>query len=128
MKSMKPASTQMDKGLGFDGAETMSTPRVSRHLNHNQWSGHLNDGRDVNFGRGPTRGNDGSCGHSGFRPEGARPPTAAIKGRPANMDSINMGSGPRGGGRAFEPSATRNYRGNADRINVGRGPTKGNKQ
>lgn len=122
MKSMKPAATQMDKGLGFDGAANETPAKRSRHLNHNQWSGHLNDGRDVNFGRGPTRGNDGSCGHSGYADTGAKPPTAAVKGRPSNMDAINMGAGPRGGGR------TVNTGGNHDRINVGRGPTKGNQQ
>ena len=33
-----------------------------------------------------------------------------------------------GGTRAFEPSATQNYKGNADKMNVGRGPTKGNQR
>jgi hypothetical protein len=31
-----------------------------------------------------------------------------------------------GATRAFDPSATQNYKGNPDKINVGRGPTKGN--
>lgn len=130
MKTMKPNPvTQRDSGLGFDGAETMRTPRVSRDLHRNQWSGHLNDGRLVQMNQQPNRtGNDGTCHHSGMGQSGHTPPAMAVKGRPSDMDAINAGSGPRGGGRRFEPSATKNYQGNADRINVGRGPTRGNQQ
>lgn len=124
MKMMKPNPvTQSDTGLGFDGAEAQTTGRVSRHLNHNQWSGHLNDGRLVQMNQQPNRtGNDGSCGHSGYADTGRKPPTMATKGRPGNMDSMNMGPGPRGGGK----SVTRP--GNMDRINAGSGPRKGNQQ
>ena len=129
MKTMKPAATQRDTGLAFDGAETMTTPKVSRNYHRNQWSGHLNDGRLVQMNQQPNRtGNDGSCHHSGMAQTGTKPPTMPTRGRPSNMDSINMGSGPRGGGRSFEPAAKGNYRGNSDRINAGRGPTRGNQQ
>ena len=126
---MKPAATQRDTGLGFDGAAPQTTRKPSGNYHKNQWSGHLNDGRLVQMDQQPNRmGNDGSCHHAGYADTGRKPPTMATKGRPSNMDSINMGSGPRGGGRAFEPAARGNYRGNSDRINMGSGPRKGNQQ
>lgn len=133
MKTMKPAGTQHDKGLGFDGAESMPKSRVSKDLHKNQWSGHLNDGRTVNMGRGPTTGNDGSCHHAGYADAGRKPPTSAVPAVPKQgsvRDNINRGAQVRnpGGTRKFEPSAGQNYTGNADRINAGRGPTKGNQQ
>ena len=57
---MKPASTQTDKNMMFDGIGDGPKKGSSRFA-HNQWSGHSNDGRLVNKGRGPTTGNDGSC-------------------------------------------------------------------
>jgi len=81
----------------------------------------------IDKGRGPTRGNMG-CGDVGP----ARPPAAAVPSsiKIKNPDYINGGAQVRtpGGTRAFDPSATQNYRGNPDRINSGRGPTKGNSQ
>lgn len=35
--------------------------RKSNRLAHNQWSGHSNDGRLVDMGRGPVKGNNGEC-------------------------------------------------------------------
>lgn len=129
MKTMKPAATQRDTGLGFDGAEPKATGRVSGNYHKNHFTGHLNDGRLVQMSQQPNRtGNDGQCHDPTGGPKKARPPVMGTRGRPADMDSINMGPGPRGGGRAFEPAAKGNYQGNADRINVGRGPTKGNQQ
>ena len=124
-------STQSDKGLGFDGAEVVSARKPSQSVKKNQWSGHSNDGREVNMGRGPTKGNDGSCHHAGYAKAGKMPPTSALPAVPAQgsvRDNINRGTQQRGGGREFMPSATQNYRGNPDRINSGRGPTKGNQQ
>lgn len=119
---MKRAGTQNDTGLGFDGSAPVTTRGVSGNYNKNHWSGHLNDGRTVNMGRGPTKGNDGSCGHSGYSHTGKTPPTAAVAGHPGNMDRINAGAGPRGGGKSVtRPS-------NMDRINAGAGPRKGNQQ
>ena len=112
-------STQSDKGLGFDGAEVVAARKPSQSVNKNQWSGHSNDGRTVNMGRGPTKGNTGTK---------RTPGTMELKGRPANPDAINAGAQVRtpGGTRAFDPKCCGNYQGNADRINAGRGPTKGN--
>ena len=56
---MKAAKTQADTNMNFDGMEKMSSKRQPVSGNH--WSGHSNDGRLVNKGRGPTVGNDGSC-------------------------------------------------------------------
>lgn len=131
MKTMKPAGTQHDKGLGFEGSEVVKPAKVSRDLHKNQWSGHLNDGRTVNMGRGPTKGNDGSCHHAGYEKKGKMPPTSALPSLPAQgsvRDNINRGTQQRGGGREFMPSATQNYKGDPDRQNAGRGPTKGNQQ
>ena len=56
---MKPASTQTDRNLNFDGIGEGSK-KASNRFAGNKWSGHSNDGREVNFGRGPTTGNNGS--------------------------------------------------------------------
>lgn len=119
MKSAKDQSSSMDFEIGSKEVKKSSTKFAK-----NQWSGHLNDGRTVNYGRGPTRGNDGSCGHSGFSHSGKTPPTSAVPAVPAQgsvRDNINRGSQVRGGGTAMPA------RGKTE-FNVGRGPTKGNQQ
>ena len=103
---MKPASTQTDKGLGFDGAETVARRDSSKKFAGNQ-SGLTGK---TNAGRGPTKGNHGS--------RTAGPVSASGKEQKRN---------PRGT-RAWDPKCCHNYSGNADAINVGRGPTKGNQQ
>lgn len=120
---MKSARDQRD-GLGFDGLDASTPAKSSSKFAKNQWSGHLNDGRTVNYGRGPTKGNDGECGHSGFSHAGKKPPTAAVPAVPAQgstRDNINRGHQVRGGGTAM-PATGKNM------FNAGRGPTKGNQQ
>ena len=51
-----------NESLAFDGAAGDGVNRASNKWAKNQWSGHSNDGRDVRFGRGPTRGNGGRSG------------------------------------------------------------------
>lgn len=105
---MKEASSQKATA-GFDAATGTSSPGFSRGTNKyakNQHTGHSNDGREVNFGRGPTGGST------------KVPATSGGKGS-AQVRTP-------GGTRAFDPKAGQNYKGNADSINVGRGPTKGN--
>jgi hypothetical protein len=99
----------------------------------NQHTGYMNDGRLVNKGRGPTKGNDGSCHHSGMSMTGHKPMAAAVPALPAQgsvRDNINRGPQVRnpGGTRAFDPKAGQNYKGDPNSINMGRGPTKGNMQ
>ena len=103
---MKPAGTQSDKGLQFDGVGAGS-PKGSNRFAGNHWSGHSNDGRTVNKGRGPTVGNDGVChpvkNASGNPTKDAyrRPPTSATPAVPKQgsvRDSINRGSQNRGVG------------------------------
>lgn len=121
---------------GFKAATGTSGEGYSRGPNKfakNQFTGHSNDGREVNFGRGSTKGNDGSCGHAGMPHVGAKPHTAAVPSLPAQgsvRDNINRGAQVRtpGGTRAFDPKAGQNYKGDPNKINVGRGPTKGNQQ
>lgn len=119
---MKPARTQQDKNMDFDGMASHSQPYLSR-FHTNQWSGHLNDGREVNFGRGPTRGNDGQCHNPGTpsqsvtRDRGQRPPVSAVPAVPAQgsvRDSINRGSQYRGVGGTAVKKPT-----NPDSIRVG---------
>ena len=124
---------KQDKNLNFNGMAGDGVNRGANRFAKNQWSGHSNDGRLVNMGRGPTKGNDGSCGHSGMAMTGAKPPVSAVPGLPAQgsvRDNINRGQQVRtpGGTRAWEPKAGQNYKGDANKINVGRGPTKGNQQ
>ena len=46
-----------DKVNPATGAASPGFSRGSDKYSHNQWSGHSNDGRLVNKGRGPTKGN-----------------------------------------------------------------------
>lgn len=112
----------MKESKGFNAATGTSSEGFSRGTNKfakNQWSGHSNDGRLVNKGRGPTVGNTG---------DKKTPGTASV---PAHNPGKDMFTGTAqvrtpGGTRSWAPSAGQNYKGNADKINVGRGPTKGN--
>jgi hypothetical protein len=129
---MKPnPKTQSDTTLKFDGAERESTGRVNSKMHTNTWSGHANDGREVNFGRGPTRGNDGSCdtprnlAASVTRDTDRRPMTSPVPSLPAQgsvRDNINRGSQYRGAGGVMAKSPT-----NPDKIRVGQsgGPAYG---
>jgi len=90
----------------------------------------MNDGREVNMGRGPTKGNMG-CGAPGqkgatksvtkdaYRAAPTDSLPASIKIR--NPDYINGGAQVRtpGGTRTWDPSATQNYHGNPDKIRMG---------
>jgi len=123
-------STQSDHNMNFDGMESMA-PSRSTKFSGNMYSGKQDPNRTINKGRGPTRGNDGSCHHAGFADTSCGPITAAVPTLPAQgstRDNINRGAQVRnpGGTRNFMPKATQNYKGNSDRINMGRGPTKGN--
>jgi hypothetical protein len=120
----------MKESKGFNAATGTSSEGFSRQANkyaHNQWSGHSNDGREVNFGRGPTKGNqDYNAMQGKHREPPTRPLPANVKIK--NPDYINGGAQVRtpGGTRDWSPSAGQNYKGDANKINVGRGPTKGN--
>lgn len=120
-------STQSDRGLEFNGVG-QGPSRGSNKYAHNQWSGHSNDGRLVNYGTQHRVGNDGAChepknvGASVTKDSYRRAPATAGSGaRPRNPDAINVGSQVRnpGGTRAWEPKAGQNYSGNPDRIRAG---------
>ena len=102
-------STQSDKGLGFDGAAVVARRDSSKKFAGNQ-SGLTGK---VNAGRGPVRGNDGTC-HDPISGAGS------AKGAPVSATGKEQKRGP-GGVVAKCPA-------NPDRQNVGRGPTKGNQQ
>ena len=123
---MKPnAKTQMDQGLGFDGAGRESTGSVRGGVHVNKWSGHMNDGRLVQKAQAPNRrGNDGSCdtpgnlGASVTKDTGRKAPTAAMPSLPAQgsvRDNINRGSQYRGPGGVGMPKSPAN----PDRIRMG---------
>ena len=117
MKRARDQNSSMDFEIGSSAVDKSSTKYAKNH-----WSGHSNDGRLVQMKQQPnTRGNDGTCGHSGMAQTGRKPPTSSMPGRPGNADSMNFGTQHRGGGTA-EPT-----RGRTD-FNAGRGPTKGNSQ
>lgn len=66
-------TTSTATGLYFDGVGSGPKSGSSRYA-HNRFTGHSNDGRTVQMSQQPnTRGNDGTCGHSGMAQTGARP-------------------------------------------------------
>ena len=106
---MRPNSkTQMDQGLGFDGAGRESTGTVRGGLHVNRFTGYMNDGRLVNKVRGPTVGNHGcentaraGASVSVTKDPYACPPTACTPKLPAQgsvRDNINRGAQVRGSG------------------------------
>ena len=116
-------STQSDRGLEFDGVGA-GPAKGSNKYAHNKWSGHSNDGREVNFGRGPTKGNDGSCSTpknlaaSVTRDKDRRPMTSALPSLPAQgsvRDNINRGSQVRNPGGTTQVKCPPN----PDKIRVG---------
>ena len=125
---MKNRSTQSDTNMNFDGMADTGTGRVNQKVHTNTWSGHMNDGRLVNMGRGPTVGNRG-CGAPG-QPGATKSvtmdayraaPTDSVPSLKINPDRINAGSQVRtpGGTRAWDPKMGQNYAGNPDRIRIG---------
>lgn len=112
------------KDLTFNGQGGDGYSRSSKVTNTqtNTWSGHLNDGRLVNKGRGPTKGNQDYNAMQGSH----REPPASQRDSvtfPKNMDSINVGSQVRNpGGTKEMPKLGK------ETFNFGRGPTKGNSQ
>jgi hypothetical protein len=120
---MRPNSkTQMDQGLGFDGAGRETNPAARGGVQVNKFTGYMNDGRLVNKGRGPTVGNTGCENPS--RPGASTsvtkdpyhcPPVSAMPKLPAQgsvRDNINRGAQVRGSGmtavkRPANPNAIR---------------------
>lgn len=124
---MRPNSkTQMDQGLGFDGAGRESTGSVRGGLHVNRFTGYMNDGRLVNKGRGPTVGNHG-CENTA-RPGASVsvtkdpyqcPPTSSLPAVPKQgsvRDNINRGAQVRGSGMTAVKKPS-----NPDSIRIGQG-------
>ena len=88
-----PAANQRDTGLGFDGLTNGSSQRASAsRVQVNQHTGHMNDGRDVQFAQMPNRkGNvTGKTANGGTATAQILGHTAMpIKG-PSNPDKIQM--------------------------------------
>jgi hypothetical protein len=123
---MKPASTQTDTNMDFDGMQSMKSSRSSKYMT-NQWSGHMNDGRLVQKAQAPNRtGNNGSCdtpknlARSVTHDANRAAPTSPMPSLPAQgsiRDNINRGSQVRnpGGTRMAKSPA------NPDKIRIGQG-------
>ena len=116
-------STQSDHNMNFDGMEAIA-PKHSTKFMGNQHSGMQNPNKMTNMGRGPVKGNDGSCHHAGFAASTCKPPVSAVPAVPkqgSTRDSINRGSQVRNPGGVKEmPKRGR------ESFDMGRGPTKGN--
>ena len=100
-------SLYFKKHEGYSRGTDASREQVNHH------TGKMNDGALINKGRGPTKGNDGTC-HDPI--SGSK----SAKGAPVSASGKEQKRGP-GGVTAKCPA-------NPDRQNVGRGPTKGNQQ
>ena len=107
-----------DSNLDFDGMAGTGVNRKTNRFAHNQWSGHSNDGRTVNMGRGPTKGNQDYDARQGAHRE---PPTRALPAFTPGKEMTKPFAQNRGQGGVQAKCPP-----NADKINVGRGPTKGN--
>jgi len=121
---MKSAKDQKSGGMAFDGMEPSST-RGSTRYSGNQWSGHSNDGRLVNKGRGPT-----VAGQTGKKTPGSVGGVPAVPAQGSVRDSINRGSQVRNPGGTTQVKCPPN----PDKIRVGQtggpdygGTTKGSK-
>lgn len=95
----------LDANLDFDGMAGDGVNRAKNSYAHNQWSGHSNDGRDVNFGRGPTKGNASSAPRHGG-PSATKDPHKMTIATASQGGKINGGTTVKGFG-------------NPDAINVG---------
>ena len=111
---MKRAMNPGHEAFGFDVESNPTTAGFSRAKDKfagNQWSGVQNPNKTFNEGRGPTKGNDGTCHDPISGSKSAKgAPTAALKGKPSNPDSFNAGPQVRnpGGTRSFDPKAGQN--------------------
>ena len=114
---MKPAGTQTDKNMDFDGMQSMAPSRSSKYMT-NHWSGHMNDGRLVNKGRGPT-----VAGQTGKKTPGTVGGVPAVPKQGSVRDSINRGSQVRNPGGTTEVKCPPN----PDKIRMGQsgGPNYG---
>ena len=112
---------------GFNAATGTSSPGFSRGTGKYAGNQHTKTNPDamINKGRGPTVGNKSD--DDSTYPDAARLPKFT-----PGTDMFRGASNPQvrtpGGTRAFDPSATKNYKGDENKINVGRGPTKGNQR
>ena len=121
---MKPAGTQADRNMQFDGIGDGPKKGSSRYA-HNMWSGHSNDGRLVQKPQAPNRtGNDGSCdtprnlSRSVTGAGDRKPMTSPMPKVPAQgsvRDNINRGSQVRNPGGTVMPKQPSN----PDKIRVG---------
>lgn len=137
---MKPSKDQTDKGLAFNGqgGEGYSHNSRTRSVQTNHHTGTMNEGKLVDKGRGPTRGNQdmaaAKVGPPATKDAFKRAPDrVGVSGTervyPKNIDSQNYGKQERnpGGTRDWMPSRDQNYKGNPDQIRIGQsgGPSYG---
>ena len=95
--------------MNFDGMESMKVSRSTKFA-HNQLSGHSNDGRLVNKGRGPT-----VAGQTGHKTPGSASGVPSLPAQGSVRDNINRGSQVRNPGGTTMPR----HPANPDKIRVG---------
>ena len=112
---------KQDKNLNFNGMAGDGVNRGANRFAKNQWSGHSNDGRLVNKGRGPTVGNAGmGTKRKDFMAEKVQ--RSSEKAKLAGMITDALES------RGRDNRSTRRVGVESlhSMTNVGRGPTRGN--
>ena len=119
----------MDLAAGMNNKDHPSYKALSKYSG-NPSRAPAGNPDSINAGRGSLKGNTNPTGVGPRQAPTSAVPDFKSAARQAFAGSLNAGSQDRtpGGVRAFDPSATQNYKGNPDRINEGRGPTRGNSQ
>ena len=107
-------STQSDMNMDFNGMGGTGVNRGANRFAKNMHTGHSNDGRLVNFPRGPVVGNK-----SDKVVPGTMPLAANAQGKDMFMGSSNPQVRQPGGTKAMPQCGKETF-------NFGRGPTKGN--
>jgi hypothetical protein len=92
--------------FAFNGQMGDGVNRMTNRYAHNHWSGHSNDGRTVNMGMGPRKGNASS--------------SAMAVGPSATKDKHQMTIATAAqGGRINGGATVKSFAGSPDKINVG---------
>ena len=109
-RSFNKVNQKGDENLASDGMSNGSSQRAQDNKwNHNQHAGKQDPNRDINFGRGATRGNTGRTANEGpKRPVASPVPDFKSAAKRAFEGKLNAGGQKRehDGTRSWEPSAT----------------------
>jgi hypothetical protein len=123
---MKPAKNQTDNSLYADGMSGQGYSRKEMYQG-NQWGGKNDGSKNINKGRGPTKGNQDmkpmNVGPSATKDAYRAAPTSGLPASGKDKDMIKGSSNPQvrtpGGTRPWDPKMGQNYSGNPDQIRIG---------